>query len=38
MKTGLPAVTGLAFNANQGKVALPGKGGVKVFDFAKQKQ
>lgn len=36
MKTSLPAVTGLTFNAAQSKIALPGKGGVKVFDFAKQ--
>lgn len=36
MKTSLPAVTGLTFNANQSKIALPGKGGVKMFDFAKQ--
>lgn len=36
MKTSLPAVTGITFNAAQSKVALPGKGGVKMFDFAKQ--
>jgi len=28
-------VTGLTFNAAQSKIALPGKGGVKMFDFAK---
>ncbi len=36
MKANSAVVTGLTFNGPQSKVALPGKGGVKVVDFAKQ--
>ena len=36
MKANAAVVTGLTFNGPQSKVALPGKGGVKVVEFAKQ--